>query len=56
VDLAIHPDPSSGIPMQHGLPAVAEIDVERVTPMRLVLRSIGAALGRPTRTQGAPAS
>jgi membrane fusion protein (multidrug efflux system) len=56
VDLAIHPDPSSGIPMQHGLPAVAEIDVEWVTPARLVLRSIGAGLGRPTRTRGAPGS
>ena len=56
VDLAIHPDPSSGIPMQHGLPAVAEIDVERVTPARLVMRSIGATLGRPTRTRGVPGS
>jgi membrane fusion protein (multidrug efflux system) len=48
VELALHPDPASGIPMQHGLPAVAEIDVERITPARLVLRSIGGALGQPT--------
>jgi multidrug resistance efflux pump len=49
VELTIHPDPTSTIPMQHGLPAVAEIDIERVTPARLVLRSIGGALGQPAR-------
>ena len=49
VELAVHPDPASGIPMQHGLPAIAEIDVERVSPVRLVLRSIGARLGRPAQ-------
>jgi multidrug resistance efflux pump len=48
VELEIHPDPASSIPMQHGLPATAEIDVERVTPARLVVRSLGARLGRPT--------
>jgi membrane fusion protein (multidrug efflux system) len=45
VELAIHPDPSSSIPLQHGLPGTAEIDVERVAPIRLVLRTIGARLG-----------
>jgi multidrug resistance efflux pump len=55
VELAIHPDPSSAIPMQHGLPAVAEVDVERVTPARLVLRAVGAALGRPSRPRQAGA-
>jgi len=49
VELAIHPDPASSIPMQHGLPGTAEIDVERVTPARLVLRAIGARLGHPAR-------
>lgn len=49
VELAIHPDPSSAIPMQHGLPALAEVDVDRITPARLVLRTVGAALARPSR-------
>jgi membrane fusion protein (multidrug efflux system) len=48
VEFAIHPDPGSAIPMQHGLPAMAEVDVEQVSPATLVLRSIGGALGRPT--------
>jgi len=57
VELAIGPDVASGIPMQHGLPAIAEIDVERISPWRLVLRSIGARLGLPAQggTEGGTA-
>jgi multidrug resistance efflux pump len=47
VELALKPDPDSRIPMQHGLPATAEIDVEQISPLYLVLRSLGATLGQP---------
>ena len=53
VELAIHPEAASKIPMQHGLPGVAEIDVERVAPYRLVLRAIGATLGQAAGGGGA---
>lgn len=49
VELAIHVAATSRIPVQHGLPATAEVDVERVTPLHLVLRSIGMALARPSK-------
>lgn len=49
VELSIAAPPASPIPMQHGLPATCEIDVERVTPMQVVLRAAGSTLGRPTR-------
>jgi membrane fusion protein (multidrug efflux system) len=51
VELEIEPDPARAIPMQHGLPATAEIDVERITPARLVLRSLGARLGQPMQRE-----
>jgi len=49
VDQAVHPvetpisDPTSAIPLQHGLPGTVE--VERVSPATLVLRAIGKRLG-----------
>jgi membrane fusion protein (multidrug efflux system) len=51
VELEIEPDPARAIPMQHGLPATAEIDVEHITPARLVLRSLGARLGQPMQRE-----
>lgn len=36
----------SSIPLQHGLPGVVEVVVERVSPAELVLRSAGLALAR----------
>jgi membrane fusion protein (multidrug efflux system) len=47
VELEIHPPFGSRIPLQHGLTATAEIDVERVTPARLIWRSLGGLLGSP---------
>lgn len=47
VELAIHPDPSSAVPFQHGLPGSVEIEVERVAPAALVLRAGGRLLTRP---------
>jgi membrane fusion protein (multidrug efflux system) len=41
VELAVEPDPSSRIPLQHGLPGTAEVEVERVAPAVLVLRAAG---------------
>jgi membrane fusion protein (multidrug efflux system) len=46
VELAVKPDPTSRIPLQHGLPGSVEVDVEKATPARLVLRAAGKLLGR----------
>jgi membrane fusion protein (multidrug efflux system) len=49
VELAIQVDPASPIPLQHGLPGVVEIEVDRAPPVMLVLRAAGLMLrsGRP---------
>ncbi len=47
VQLAILPDPESTIPLDHGLPGTLEIEVERLSPAALVLRTVGRALARP---------
>lgn len=44
VELAINPDPSSAIPLQHGLPGTVEVEVERVSPAVLLLRAAGQRL------------
>jgi membrane fusion protein (multidrug efflux system) len=44
VELVLHPDPSTRIPLQHGLPATAEVEVERVSPASLVLDAAGRFL------------
>ena len=41
VDLALDPDPSSPIPFQHGLPAMVEVEVARISPATLLLRAVG---------------
>jgi len=58
VDVAIDTDPAPSIPLQHGLPGVVEIEVERLSPAALVLRAAGQMLVRPVRsaTEQAPAS
>jgi membrane fusion protein (multidrug efflux system) len=45
VELIVHPDPSSPIPLQHGLPGTVEVEVERVSPAELVLRAAGKRFG-----------
>jgi membrane fusion protein (multidrug efflux system) len=35
------------IPLQHGLPGIVEVEVERVTPAVLVLRAAGAPMDKP---------
>jgi len=46
VELAISEDPSSRIPVQHGLPGSVEVEVERVSPAALVLRAAGRLVAR----------
>ncbi len=48
VELDLEPDPRSTIPLEHGLPGTAEVEVERASPAALVLRAAGVWL-RPGR-------
>ncbi|MGA9770639.1 MAG: HlyD family efflux transporter periplasmic adaptor subunit [Blastocatellia bacterium] len=41
IDLAMHRDPASAIPFQHGLPASVEVEVARLSPATLLLRTAG---------------
>jgi membrane fusion protein (multidrug efflux system) len=47
VELVIRPDAVSLIPLQHGLPGTVEVEVERVSPATLVLRTAGLQLTVP---------
>jgi len=49
VELAIDQDDSTTIPLQHGLPGSVEIEIERVTPATLLLRTAGKLLDSPAR-------
>lgn len=46
VEFDLRPDPLSRIPLQHGLPGVMEVTVERITPAYMVLRAAGKMLNR----------
>jgi membrane fusion protein (multidrug efflux system) len=41
VELAIDGDTPSAVPLQHGLPGTVEVEVERLSPALLVLRTVG---------------
>jgi multidrug resistance efflux pump len=45
VELALEPDVTFLIPLQHGMPGTVQVEVERVAPVALVLRSLGKHLG-----------
>jgi membrane fusion protein (multidrug efflux system) len=45
VELAVNPVVRSRIPLQHGLPGSVEVEIERISPLALVLRSAGQVLG-----------
>lgn len=45
VELALFPPSASRIPLQHGLPASVEVEIEHISPVALVLRSAGQMLG-----------
>jgi membrane fusion protein (multidrug efflux system) len=44
VELLVHPESAPMIPLQHGLPGRLEVEVERISPAALVLRSVGKLL------------
>jgi RND family efflux transporter MFP subunit len=44
-ELTLDPERPALIPLQHGLPGTAEVEVERVTPAALVLRLSGRLVG-----------
>lgn len=54
VELAIEPGESIAVPLQHGMPLRAEIEVERVTPANLVLRAAGRRIGGAISPEPAP--
>jgi multidrug resistance efflux pump len=47
VELDVHPEPDSAIPLQHGLTGTLEVEVERASPATLALRAAGALLAGP---------
>jgi membrane fusion protein (multidrug efflux system) len=44
VELTLEPQHNTAIPLQHGLPGAAEVEVERVAPVVLALRAAGQLL------------
>lgn len=56
VELAVDSHTSPRIPMQHGLPGVIEIEVEKITPADLLLRMVGKALSDGSVSDGNLAS
>jgi multidrug resistance efflux pump len=46
VKLSVDSDRASPIPLQHGLPGAVEVQVERVAPVTLVLRTAGKLLAK----------
>jgi multidrug resistance efflux pump len=44
VDLRLDLSSDSSIPLQHGLPAEVQVEIERISPASLVLRSVGRQL------------
>jgi membrane fusion protein (multidrug efflux system) len=54
VELLARPESAPLIPLQHGMPGSLEIEVERVTPAALVLRSLGKLLAQRDRHTGLP--
>jgi len=51
VELAPSPVQAAPIPLQHGLPGMIEVEVERVAPATLVLRAAGQLLVTPGAVQ-----
>jgi membrane fusion protein (multidrug efflux system) len=56
VELAVQIDPDSAIPLQHGMPGVVEVEVERVAPLALLARSLGYALSDRPSGAGEPST
>jgi len=47
VELNIAGSPAFAVPLQHGLPGAVEVEVERVSPAALTLRTAGQLITRP---------
>jgi multidrug resistance efflux pump len=47
VRFAINAKPSSLIPIEHGLPGMVEVEVERISPALLTLRAAGQLMAKP---------
>ena len=47
VELSIAGTPAFAVPLQHGLPGAVEVEVERVSPAALTLRTAGQLITRP---------
>ena len=47
VELIPRPGHRPLLPLQHGLPGSVEVEVERITPAALVLRTVGKAIEKP---------
>jgi hypothetical protein len=45
VEFVVHPDPTSRIPLQHGLPGTVEVEVDRLSPAELIIRAAGQRIG-----------
>ncbi|MDH3743821.1 MAG: HlyD family efflux transporter periplasmic adaptor subunit [Acidobacteriota bacterium] len=55
VELDIAGDTPTGLPIQHGLPGTAEVQVERISPAAMMLRAAGKIIGRPAASAMPPA-
>jgi membrane fusion protein (multidrug efflux system) len=54
VELDVTPGEGSSLPLEHGLPGTVEVEVERLSPAALVLRTAGKLLDRPAATGEPP--
>lgn len=50
VEFSIDPSSAARIPLQHGLPGAVEVEVERITPWKLVMRHAGRQWSAPRET------
>ncbi len=50
VELRIDPHSAPMIPIQYGLPGTAEIEVDRISPAKLIMRAAGKVLSTPARS------
>jgi multidrug resistance efflux pump len=56
VELSVRPESAPQIPLQHGLSGTVEVQVDRLSPARLVLRAAGKLLAAPRPAATAPPS
>jgi membrane fusion protein (multidrug efflux system) len=48
-ELALDGPPPAGLPLQHGLPGVVEVEVAQLSPWQLALRAAGRAVTPPAQ-------